>query len=159
VTTGFAESHVEKAALAWLSELGYISANGLDIGPDGDKPERASYGDVLLIERLRKAIAKPNPTINADTRTDALSQLLQTQTPSLIAENRRLHRFLVEGVPVQVRLGHVGFFPGGEGGPGRGASKSVGLSTPCSRSPCIGSPPASRFRRDRRSRLGALDRR
>jgi type I restriction enzyme R subunit len=103
VTTGFAESHVEKAALAWLSELGYISVNGLDIGPDGDKPERASYGDVLLIERLRKAIAKPNPTINADTRTDALSQLLQTQTPSLIAENRRLHRFLVEGVPVQVR--------------------------------------------------------
>ena len=46
-----------RAALAWLSELGYISANGLDIGPDGDKPERASYGDVLLIERLRKAIA------------------------------------------------------------------------------------------------------
>ena len=48
MTTGFAESHVEKAALAWLSELGYISANGLDIGPDGDKPQRASYGDILL---------------------------------------------------------------------------------------------------------------
>src|SRR5262249_21754731 len=91
------------AALAWLSELGYAAADGLDIGPDGSKPERASYGDVLLIERLRTAIAKLNPTINVDTRSDALSLLLQTLTPALVAENRRLHRFLVEGVPVQVR--------------------------------------------------------
>ena len=61
MSSGFAESHVEEAALAWLSELGYATANGLDIGPDGDKPERASYGDVLLVERLRAAIAKLNP--------------------------------------------------------------------------------------------------
>jgi type I restriction enzyme R subunit len=40
--TGFAESHVEEAALAWLAELGYATANGLDIGPDGDARERAS---------------------------------------------------------------------------------------------------------------------
>jgi type I restriction enzyme R subunit len=103
VSSGFAESHVEEAALAWLSELGYATANGLDIGPDGDTPERASYGDVLLVERLRTAIAKLNPTLKTETRADALNQLLQTCTPSLVAENRRLHRFLVEGVPVQVR--------------------------------------------------------
>ena len=48
MSSGFAESHVEEAALAWLAELGYATANGLDIGPDGGKPERASYGDVLL---------------------------------------------------------------------------------------------------------------
>src|SRR3546814_17694330 len=29
----FAESHVEAAALAWLAELGYATANGQDIGP------------------------------------------------------------------------------------------------------------------------------
>ena len=103
MSTGFAESHVEEAALAWLSELGCASANGLNIGPDGDKPERASYGDVLLVKRLHTAISKLNPTINVDTRNEALDQLLQTQTPSLITENRRLHRFIVEGVPVQVR--------------------------------------------------------
>jgi hypothetical protein len=40
--TGFAESHVEEAALAWLAELGYATANGLDIGPDGGAPERAA---------------------------------------------------------------------------------------------------------------------
>jgi len=84
-------------------ELGYGTANGLEIGPDGDKPERTSYGDVLLVERLRAAIAKLNPALDADTRNDALKQLLQAQTPSLITENRRLHRFIIEGVQVQVR--------------------------------------------------------
>ena len=29
-------------------------------------------------------------------------KLRQTQTPSLVEENRRLHRYLVEGVPVEV---------------------------------------------------------
>jgi type I restriction enzyme R subunit len=103
VSTGFAESHVEEATLAWLSELGYITANGLGIGPDGDKPERANYGDVLLVERLRAAIAKLNPTLNAETRAEVLAKLTQTATPSLVEENRRLHRYMIEGVPVEVR--------------------------------------------------------
>jgi type I restriction enzyme R subunit len=103
VSSSFAESHVEEAALAWLSELGYSPANGLDIGPDGGKPERASYGDVLLVERLRAAIAKLNPTLDAETRAEVLAKLTQTLTPSLVEENRRLHRYMIEGVPVEVR--------------------------------------------------------
>jgi type I restriction enzyme, R subunit len=103
VSAGFAESHVEQATLAWLSELGYSSANGLDIGPDGDRPERASYGDVLLVERLRAAIARLNPTLEAETRAEVLAKMTQAVTPSLIEENRRLHRYMIEGVPVEVR--------------------------------------------------------
>ena len=99
----FAESHVEEAALAWLAELGYATASGLDIGPDGDAPERASYGDVLLVKRVRAAVAKLNPALTAEIRADAVKQVLQTQTPSIVAENRRLHRYIIEGVPVQVR--------------------------------------------------------
>ena len=98
-----AESHVEEAALAWLSELGYVTANGLDIGPDGGKPERASYGDVLLFERLCAAIAKLNPKLDVETRAEVLSKVTQTLTPSLVEENRRLHRYMVEGVPVELR--------------------------------------------------------
>src|SRR6266446_5022474 len=33
--SAIAESHVEEAALAWLSELGFAVAGGIDIGPDG----------------------------------------------------------------------------------------------------------------------------
>jgi type I restriction enzyme R subunit len=103
VSSSFAESHVEEAALAWLSEVGYSPSNGLDIGPDGSKPERQSYGDVLLIERLRAVIAKLNPTLNTETRAEVLAKVMQTSTPSLIEENRRLHRYIIEGVPVEVR--------------------------------------------------------
>lgn len=100
--SGIAESHVEEAALAWLGELGYGVANGLDIGPDGSTPERASYGDVILAARLKEAIARLNPHLKADTREEVFRKLLQSETPSLMEENRRLHRFFVEGVPVEV---------------------------------------------------------
>jgi type I restriction enzyme, R subunit len=100
--SGIAESHVEEAALAWLGELGYSIANGLDIGPDGSTPERTNYGDVILAGRLKSAIARLNPHLKADTREDVFRKLLQSETPSLTEENRRLHRFLIEGVPVEV---------------------------------------------------------
>jgi type I restriction enzyme R subunit len=99
----FAESHVEEAAIAWLAELGYATANGTDSGPDGTAPERASYGDVLLPARLEAAIAKLNPALAADIRAEVLTKLTQAETPLLVEENRRLHRYLVEGVPVEVR--------------------------------------------------------
>jgi type I restriction enzyme R subunit len=99
----FAESHVEEAALAWLAELGYATANGLDIGPDGSAAERASYGDVLLVARVHDAIAKLNPTLSGETRADVFAKLMQAETPSLVPENRRLHRYMIEGVPVDVR--------------------------------------------------------
>ena len=101
--TGFAESYVEEAALAWLAELGYATANGLDIGPDGGAPERASYGDVLLVKRVRDAITKLNPTLATETRAEVLNKLVQSETPTLVTENRRLHRYIIEGVPVEVR--------------------------------------------------------
>src|SRR5262245_232936 len=99
----FVESHVEEAALAWLDELGYLTTNGAIIGPDADKPERASYGDVLLLDRLKAAIARLNPTLSPETRAAVLAKVLQAETPSLVDENSRLHRYLIEGVPVEIK--------------------------------------------------------
>ena len=82
----FSESHVEDAALEWLAGLGYSILHGPDISPEGETPERASHSQVLLTVRFREVLRK----------------VQQTETPSLIEENRRLHRYLVEGVPVEV---------------------------------------------------------
>jgi type I restriction enzyme R subunit len=41
--------------------------------------------------------------LNAETRAEVLAKVTQTLTPSLIEENRRLHRYMVEGVPIEVR--------------------------------------------------------
>jgi type I restriction enzyme R subunit len=95
------ESHVEEAALEWLGDMGWQVAYGNDVSPDSARPERAAYGDVLLLGRLREAVARLNPAVPEDAREDALRQVVAAQTPSLVEENRRLHRMMVEGVPVE----------------------------------------------------------
>ena len=98
----FSENHVEDAALEWLSGLGYAVLHGADIAPDGLTPERISYGEVVLTGRLRKALECLNPDLPAETLEEVLRKVQQTETPSLVEENRRLHRYLIEGVPVEL---------------------------------------------------------
>src|SRR5215831_2760692 len=101
MSNSFGESHVEEAALAYLAALGYVTLNGQSIAPDSTAPERQSYGDVVLLGRLQKAVDRLNPSIPASAREDALRKFTQSETPSLIEENRRLHRYLVEGIGVE----------------------------------------------------------
>ena len=98
---GIAESHVEGAALAWLQELGYGIKHGLEIAPDAPTSERPSYADIVLVGRLKQAIARLNPDLPSEAQTDALRRVLQAESPALIEENRRLHKAMVEGVDVE----------------------------------------------------------
>ena len=98
----FSESHVEDAALEWLSDLGYSVLHGADIAPDGSTPERISYSQIVLTGRLRDALERLNPDLPAETLEEVLRKVQQTETPSLVEENRRLHRYLIEGVPIEV---------------------------------------------------------
>ncbi len=100
--SAIAEAEVEEAALAWLAGLGYAVLYGPEIGPDGSAAERDSHGEVLLTGRLRAALARLNPHLPAEALEEALRKLRQAETPSLIEENRRLHRYLIEGVPVEL---------------------------------------------------------
>jgi len=97
------ESVVEDAALEWLRGLGYQVLFGPDIGPGEPAAERASYADVVLVERLRNALARINPKIPPEAREEAVRKALLTESPGLCANNRRLHRLLVDGVPVEYR--------------------------------------------------------
>ncbi len=98
----FSERHVEDAALSWLAGLGYAVLHGLDISPEGPTPERISYDQVFLTKRLREALERLNPQLPVETLEEVLRKVQQTETPSLVEENRRLHRYLIEGVPVEV---------------------------------------------------------
>ncbi|MCY4595567.1 MAG: type I restriction endonuclease subunit R [Bryobacterales bacterium] len=98
----FSESHVEDAALSWHAGLGYSVLHGPDISPDGPTPERISYDQVLLTGRLAEALGRLNPHLPTETLEEVQRKVQQTETPSLIEENRRLHRYLIEGVPVEV---------------------------------------------------------
>lgn len=95
------EALVEEALLTQLEALGIASLNDSVAGPDGSAPERKANGDVLLEERLKAAIERLNPHIPEEARHDALLAVLAAGSQNLVAENRRLHRFLCDGVPVE----------------------------------------------------------
>jgi type I restriction enzyme R subunit len=97
------EAEVEAVLLDQLATLGYTCLNDATSGPDGRAPEREACSDTFLPGRLRAAIARLNPHIPEDAREDALRRVIATERPSLIEENRRLHRAMVEGVPVEYR--------------------------------------------------------
>lgn len=99
----FTESVVEQAVLGWLDELKYAVAAGPDIAPEGANAERATFADVVLVGRLRAALAKINPTIPPDAIEEAVRKVTHADTPSLIENNRRLHALLTDGVDVEVR--------------------------------------------------------
>jgi type I restriction enzyme R subunit len=95
------EDQLEQEMLVWLSEIGYTHIYGPDIACDGSTPERSNYQEVLLMERLRAAINRLNPNIPLIAREDAFLQVRDLNTLVLLSANRRLHNFLVNGVPVE----------------------------------------------------------
>src|SRR5690606_564465 len=97
------EQEVERLLLERFVALGYEHQSDKVIGPDGPQPERLSHADVVLEGRLRAAIERLNPNLPGAAREEAVRWLGLVERPSLLEENRRLHRALVEGVPVEYR--------------------------------------------------------
>jgi type I restriction enzyme R subunit len=67
------QSTVESATLAWLKAIGWRIAHGPEIAPDQLLAERRDYGEVVLAQRLRDALARLNPDLPAD----ALERILR----------------------------------------------------------------------------------
>ncbi len=97
------ESVVEEAALSWFRELGYTVAPAPHLAPGEIAAERTSFSEVVLVGRLRDAIARLNPAIPTDTREEALRKVLRHDAPSLVGNNRAFHRVLRDGVSVEYR--------------------------------------------------------
>ncbi|CAM8643497.1 type I restriction endonuclease subunit R [Sphingobium cupriresistens] len=97
------ENIVELAALETLQELGWTYLHGSILAPDGVAPERRSNSDVILVGRLEAAIARLNPDAPEPARNEALRRVLTGELPSLVEENRRIHKLLTEGADVEFR--------------------------------------------------------
>ena len=95
------EDQLEQETLGWLNEQGYRHVFGPDIAHDGSQPERSSYRDVLLVDRLASAIESLNPHLPLAARDDALAQIKDLGSPALLGANRQFHKLLCTGVPVQ----------------------------------------------------------
>jgi len=100
---GLNEETLEETTLNWFQELGYQANHGPDLAPDGDAPEREDYGQVVLVDRLRSAIDRINPSLPPDAVAEAIRKVVRPDSPSLIVNNRAFHRMLTDGVDVSWR--------------------------------------------------------
>jgi type I restriction enzyme, R subunit len=97
------ESSIERFAIELLEKQGFHYLYGPDIAPDGDTPERQSFDEVILFDRLKKAVDRLNPDIPPDAREEAIKRLSRLNSTELIANNEAFHRLLTEGITVQYR--------------------------------------------------------
>ena len=94
------ESEIETLAIERLQALGFGYIYGPDIAPDSANPERESFAEVLLLGRLRNAVARINPTLPRAVLDEAIKTIQRISSPELLANNEAFHRLLTEGVNV-----------------------------------------------------------
>jgi type I site-specific restriction-modification system R (restriction) subunit len=94
------ENIIEQSAIEILQSQGWEYANGKEISPEGLFCERENFSQVVLLNRLRTAIAKINPTIPLDAKEAAVQKVLRIASPDLLHNNEEFHRLLVEKVKI-----------------------------------------------------------
>ena len=93
-------AYAEEPALAWLREVGWTFVPGPRIAPGAAEAERTGWGDVVLIGRLRPAVARLNPRLPPEAVTWVCELVITTSSPNVIEDHLDFHRLVVEGVPV-----------------------------------------------------------
>tara|TARA_R110001599_G_scaffold82854_2_gene222834 strand:+ start:26739 stop:29921 length:3183 start_codon:yes stop_codon:yes gene_type:complete len=99
------EDQLELLCIDWFKEIGYEYANGYDIAPDGDCPEREDYRQVILKARLLAQLEVINPHIPIAALEQAIAVVTQFDTPILIKNNQQFHQHLLEGIKVEFKEG------------------------------------------------------
>jgi len=102
--TRMTENSIEEFAIELLDKLGYEYIYAPNIAPDGETPERETYEQVLLVERLKNAVKRINKSIPADTQAEAIKEIQRIASSELLANNEAFHRLLTEGIPVSKRI-------------------------------------------------------
>ena len=86
------EADWEADMLDWLGELGWEPGTGSDI--DG---QRRSAADLVLQTDLLNALRRLNPDVPDQRLAEAAAEITAPKSQDAIAENERLHDFLVHG--------------------------------------------------------------
>ncbi len=95
---------VEEPAAGLFEALGWqaVSARSETFG-EGGTLGRETRGEVVLVPRLRAALAKLNPTLPPEAIATAVDELVRDRSAmSLEAANREVYRLLKDGIQVSV---------------------------------------------------------
>jgi type I restriction enzyme, R subunit len=104
MTSFLKEGDVENQALSWFEEIGYTSINGTLIAPDSTAPERDDFSQVILKERLKRAIDNLNPDLPEDAKQEVIKKIQRADSQKLIENNKQIYKYLTEGITVQSRI-------------------------------------------------------
>jgi type I restriction enzyme, R subunit len=95
------ESKIETFTIELLQMAGYEYVYGPGIASDGEQPERQSYSDVVLVNRLRRAVNSLNPSIPLEAKEQAIREVLHIASPDLINNNEKFHTYITNGVDIE----------------------------------------------------------
>lgn len=102
----FNEDTLEQASLEILQSLGYDYIHGKELSPSAEFPERESYRDVILKERVRNALFTINNGFPHDALEQAYRQIIAFNSPSLEENNKYFHNLMVNGIDVSFKEGN-----------------------------------------------------
>lgn len=94
------EDKIETFAIEVLQSIGWEYVHGLAIAPGAEQAERENFEQIILTDRLRKAVAVLNPDIPHDAREQAIQKVLRIYSPELLHNNETFHQLLVEKVKI-----------------------------------------------------------
>jgi len=96
MSSDYSEADWEELALEVLGELGWQPIEGKKIAPGSG--ERESWQDLVLRNRLERAIANLNPNLPTSAVSEAADTLVTANSRDAKAENRQVHEHLTKGI-------------------------------------------------------------
>ena len=99
----YQEENLENGVLELLEDLGYEVESGPEIGPDGHRPERKEYSDVVLKERFKEALLTINHEKSESAIDEVIRQVLIPGKSSLLENNKTFHEYIKDGVTVSYK--------------------------------------------------------
>lgn len=98
--SGPEDTYAERPALEWLDDEGWTVLHGSVIAPDSSTAERKAWSDMVLLDRLRGAVADLNPELTSAAVDQVVAEVRRTASPDVIQDHEAFHELLVNGVPV-----------------------------------------------------------
>src|SRR3989344_3027113 len=91
------ESTIEEFVIELLQNQGFEY-----LAPEEQELERPNLSEVVLKNRLKRAIDELNPDISDEAKDQAFRQVVNLPSQNLIDNNETFHRMLTEGIEVEV---------------------------------------------------------
>lgn len=98
----FREDELEQASLEILQSLGYEYIHGKELSPSAEFPQRESYREVILSEKVKEALFRINRDLPNEALENAYRQIISFNSPSLEENNKYFHNLMVKGIDVPV---------------------------------------------------------